>query len=348
MSGLSPGSPLFTVLIVAGGNRRAFVRQAVESVCEARRRLASHEVEVILVTDFVEQSLVAFAESVRVRWILSEGPVGAMLSDGTAEAKGAYIAFLDDDDLFTSSRLERARAVLQRHPGVGYYHTAYKMFASTGRVATIDHSRASAIDAVFVSSYPQNARLIRLLASSNEEQNLSSVIIERRVWERARKMLPRVVGATDTFGLFLALGSGCGVIFDDYVGTLVRRHPTNHSTSTRHHDVRLAMRQVISEMVATLNGSAETMELLVIRQARESILDATMGGPIDRKGILCAVNALRRARYELDISKNLGYLFLGGLCLIDSTIARVVGRPYIWLITGANFDFAEDSSSGGY
>ena len=104
--------PEFSVVIPAH-NRPEFLREAIESV----ERQTITDWEILVVDDGSEPQLeITDRERIRVvRHAASRGPAAARNS-GVAAARGANIAFLDDDDLFTPERLEIAREGLEHTP----------------------------------------------------------------------------------------------------------------------------------------------------------------------------------------------------------------------------------------
>jgi glycosyltransferase involved in cell wall biosynthesis len=107
-------SPLFSV-IVPTFNRGRFVSEAIASVLTQ----TVTDLECVVVDDASpDPTRLPDALDPRVRLVRREvngGPAAAR-NTGLAEARGRYVAFLDDDDLFTPDRLELALEGLQRAP----------------------------------------------------------------------------------------------------------------------------------------------------------------------------------------------------------------------------------------
>jgi glycosyltransferase involved in cell wall biosynthesis len=106
------GASLFSVIITTY-DRAEFLAQAVESV----RRQTVDSWECIIVDDAGPRSAQATNDP-RVRVVRRErnGGGGAARNTGVAEARGHFLTFLDDDDLFTPDRLEMAIEALDRAP----------------------------------------------------------------------------------------------------------------------------------------------------------------------------------------------------------------------------------------
>jgi glycosyltransferase involved in cell wall biosynthesis len=107
--------PLVSV-VVASYNGERFLRPALESVFAQ----AYEPREVILVDDGSEDATPAIAQSFPLRYLRQEnrGPSAAR-NLGIEAAAGAFVTFLDDDDLMPPGRLEVQAGYLFEHPETG-------------------------------------------------------------------------------------------------------------------------------------------------------------------------------------------------------------------------------------
>ncbi len=101
---MSVASPRFSVIVPTYGRAR-FLEQAVDSVFAQ----TVTDLECIVVDD-AGPTPVTLADDPRLRVIRrsENGGPAASRNTGLAEAKGEFVAFLDDDDLFTPDRLSIA------------------------------------------------------------------------------------------------------------------------------------------------------------------------------------------------------------------------------------------------
>lgn len=95
-------------VVIPTHNRRAWLRQTLRSVL----RQHYDDLEAIVVDDGSSddtEEMLAEVSDPRVRVIRHESPrgVGASRNHGAAEARGAWIAFVDDDDLWAPDKLAR-------------------------------------------------------------------------------------------------------------------------------------------------------------------------------------------------------------------------------------------------
>ncbi len=111
--GHGAGLPLFSVIIPTYG-RQQYLAQAIRSVLAQRVQ----DFECIVVDDASPEPVVIPVADPRIRLILrhQNGGPAAARNTGLEHALGRYIAFLDDDDLYTPERLSIAQQGLRQAP----------------------------------------------------------------------------------------------------------------------------------------------------------------------------------------------------------------------------------------
>lgn len=105
-------APLFSV-VIATHDRPAFLAEAIDSVLAQ----SIQDFEVIVVDD-ASALPVSLPDDPRLRVVrrdVAGGPAAAR-NEGVANSRGIYVAFLDDDDWYTTDRLKVALDGLQRAP----------------------------------------------------------------------------------------------------------------------------------------------------------------------------------------------------------------------------------------
>lgn len=105
---------VITVSVVIASNRdSAYLPEAVASV-----RQQSHPVEeIILVGDGAGQRLAERAQQLGIRYIAQPASgVSIARNRGTAAARGEFIAYLDDDDVWHPDRINLQLEALREHP----------------------------------------------------------------------------------------------------------------------------------------------------------------------------------------------------------------------------------------
>jgi len=123
---ISGVAPIVSVVIPVR-NRASLVRRALDSVfAQTLRRF-----EVIVVddgsTDDTPEVVAAYPQPVRLIRCAPTG-VSAARNLGIARARGEFVAFLDSDDWFEPTKLERQVGYFALHPDVGMVYTRYSVF----------------------------------------------------------------------------------------------------------------------------------------------------------------------------------------------------------------------------
>lgn len=120
-------------VIIPAYNALRFLPQTVESALAQTWR----DFELLVVDDGSTDQTGAWAAQhpdARVRLIQQvNAGAAAARNTGIAEAKGKYIAFLDADDLWEPTKLERQVACLSARAKVGLVHTAIRYIDESGR-----------------------------------------------------------------------------------------------------------------------------------------------------------------------------------------------------------------------
>ena len=109
-------------VIIPTYNRRAIVSEAIDSVLAQSLR----EFELILVddgsTDGTEEELLRLGNAIRVERIEHGGPAAAR-NRGVELARAPLIAFLDSDDLWAPTKIERQLVFMRENPGCAISQT---------------------------------------------------------------------------------------------------------------------------------------------------------------------------------------------------------------------------------
>jgi len=124
-------------VIIPVHNRLSMLREAIQSVLDQ----TYSDFEIIVVddgsTEPISSSLQIKHE--RIRHVRQEnaGPSAAR-NHGIDVAKGRYIAFLDSDDLFLPTKLEKQVKCMEEHPDIPLSHTSYQRInARTNQSETV-------------------------------------------------------------------------------------------------------------------------------------------------------------------------------------------------------------------
>lgn len=124
--------PSLVSVVIATHNQSRYLGYTIESVLGQTYRT----IEVIVVddgsTDATPEIAARFGERIRyVRQANTER--GAARNHGLKLASGEYIAFLDSDDIWLPSKLEKEVRFLERHPEVGLVYSDRDLIDADGR-----------------------------------------------------------------------------------------------------------------------------------------------------------------------------------------------------------------------
>ena len=120
-------------VVVPTYNRAEMIQEAIESVL--RQTAPVHEIIVVDdgSTDSTCELVGAYGDPV-VLLRHDHHSAAAARNRGLARATGDWIAFLDSDDVWTPTKLEKQLQYLDRHPQCGFVHTGYYEFGDHERV----------------------------------------------------------------------------------------------------------------------------------------------------------------------------------------------------------------------
>jgi hypothetical protein len=205
--------------VVTAQDRRAYLAEAVGSA------LASGASEVIVVRNF--RGPIEGAEG-RYRDVnCPDEETGVKEAAGAEVATGDVVAFLDDDDVWESSKVARIVELFGRDPNLVYYCHDQTPIDEGGRPVQPTHREWARKDPRLFASW--DGRNIRFLLDRIWPGNNSSTVV-RREWARAWLPALRQAGwSADSFWLVAALLSGRGIHLGTEPLTRLRLHQENMS-----------------------------------------------------------------------------------------------------------------------
>jgi glycosyltransferase involved in cell wall biosynthesis len=219
---VSTNQPLVSV-IMAAHNHEAFVAEALDSVLAQ----SYENVEIVAVDDASTDSTPRILEDYarrypgQVRVSLSEESIGPCRrrNEALAMARGELICWLDSDDIWLPSKVEKQVAVMEARPEVGLVYTAFEAFDSaTGATLpwgdtsprTGDHLVPLFVEGCFIGSL--------------------TIMFRRRVLDdRSIGLRDRDRSYGDDYQLHLVAALGWELTGIDEVLARYRRHPGNTS-----------------------------------------------------------------------------------------------------------------------
>ncbi|TAK50766.1 MAG: glycosyltransferase family 2 protein [Gammaproteobacteria bacterium] len=177
-------APLISVVIVFLDAAR-HLEAAIESV----RAQTWTDWELVLVDDGSTDAGTALArawaarEPQRIRYVEHAGHanlgISASRNAGVAAARGAWVAFLDADDLWLPERLERHAAVIDAEPGVRLVQSCLEYWHSWAGDGTADETELAPFGACRGRIEPPRALLLLLATRGATAPGICSVTIRR-------------------------------------------------------------------------------------------------------------------------------------------------------------------------
>ena len=230
MSGLPIQHPLISVIITCY-NRRNFLSKSIESVLS--QKTDRENIEIIVTKNFKDDLLDSIIKQNGIFSILENDiGIGLMIYNATKAARGEYICFLDDDDLFYDQKLNRAKQVIVSHPGLMYYHNAFNSIDDSGKELTdLRHKHPSSTVILDKNNPGPSIRNARKLSG---DVNMSSITLKRDLIVSNADRLIQITGLQDVFMFFLASATEGTMIIDSAVLTGYRIHSSeSHSDMTQ-------------------------------------------------------------------------------------------------------------------
>ena len=203
--------PLVSVIIPVY-NGTSYLRSALESVFAQTYR----PFEVIVVDDGSTDDSGEIAQSFpEVRYIhqANQG-VAVARNTGLKDARGEFVAFLDQDDLWLPEKLAAQMAFLQNHPEADYSLTQQRFFLEPGN------------------TLPSWFRK-ELLASPQTGWILGTLLVRRSVFEKVGDFGADYVTASDSDWFFRAKAAGLQPAVVPEVLLLKRIHGSNESGNAK-------------------------------------------------------------------------------------------------------------------
>lgn len=230
-------SPALTVVITTRDPRRLpFLVEAVRS-CSAQKAPAE-AYEIVVVTAYPLEREKLPSVPVPLTVVRDSGAwQGGRIRTGSRVARGTHLVLMDDDDLFEEGKIAHVLGLLQKEPGIVYYHNECVLVDPQGAPlpGTTFHQGTTRFKGPgYFGTYDEGRKreevgtLVRAFAFFNP----SSIVVARRLVEEGASLLEQVPTAPDLVLFFLALGQPGTLHMDPAVLTRYRIHPGNDSVLT--------------------------------------------------------------------------------------------------------------------
>ena len=294
-------------VVIPAWNAAEYLREAIESVLAQTYK----DIEIIVVddgsTDHTQQICAGFAPQVKYHYQPNDGTHGAgARARGILEAKGEWVALLDQDDRWFPKKIEKQLQALMECPGATVAFTGFHQIDSQGLVVSKPFSGAPSGD-VFHTLLTVNPYIP------------SSALLSRSVLDHCGLPITNL-GAAD-YDLWLRIARCSQILVVDECLTEYRIHETAFSANRRR--LVMAARQTLEQHKSQLHPNCLECQRsfrkgwsLISKFAARACLDeyhaAAKSGELShalgflREAIQLAPRQVFRPRQFLAVSKNLG------------------------------------------
>ena len=154
----------FVTVIMTTHNRAESLRKALDSVYAQEGASTQFEMEIIVVDDASTDATPGLLHPYPgVRYIRLETNRGASAARniGIKAGRGAYVAFLDDDDLWLPQKLRQQLSVLEAHPEVGVaYSPCVIRFPDQTQALSVSVDDDAPTGSIFATRCPLRTRVL--------------------------------------------------------------------------------------------------------------------------------------------------------------------------------------------
>lgn len=218
-------NPKISVIIIAH-LRRNFIKIAVESVI--KQSLPRDYYEIIVVKNFIDKGIDNFIESHGVINIYTDAQaLGDKCIKGIENSNGEIIVFLEDDDIFEFTKLEKVTEAFEvKH--LVYFHNSHHLIDLNGRI--IKASLFSELkNRITLKRDNADCKEVGRLLKQGSSFNLSSIAIKSDILLNHLSYLKGMNVAVDNFMFYVALATESYLRMDPLKLTFYRVHGENSS-----------------------------------------------------------------------------------------------------------------------
>jgi glycosyltransferase involved in cell wall biosynthesis len=202
-------------------NRLRFLRPAVESLFAQ----SFDDWELVIADDGSDQPTRRYLQAlnalprVQLVWLSHCGTPAIVRNAALRQARGSFVAFMDSDDLWMPTKLQRQIDVLRSRPRCRWSYTAFSQIDGSGATLAEEATRRWV---------PYEGSIFEPLTTGGVSIRTPSVLASRALILRAGGFDETLSSAED-YDLWLRLALESDIAIVDEPLVLVRRHDENHS-----------------------------------------------------------------------------------------------------------------------
>ena len=223
-------SDLCASIIITAYKPRPFIVDAMESVVKQD----ASNYEVILVTNYVDQWLMDYAHEKQIKIIHSEhSSQGSKIIEGFNASKGEIILLLEDDDLFSPSKVSEVVKTFEGNKDLYFYNNTSIFIDDTGTEIQPPHGLRKRIDNI---ERIKSFCLKRTITDTGKKWdkvgltgNLSAISVRKELIKENRETINESPLGMDVILYLLAVLSNRCVLIDNRRLSSFRFHDKNSS-----------------------------------------------------------------------------------------------------------------------
>jgi len=215
-------------------NRLAYLRPAVDSVLAQTLT----DWELIIADDGSDAQTLEYLRSlqdpprIRVLELPHSGNPSAVRNAALRMATGEYVAFLDSDDVWMPTKLQRQLESLRQHPDCPWGYTGYIRIDASGQVRSYPRTHARV---------PHKGAIFKELLEFEADVPTPAVLVERRIVERLGGF-DEQQWVHEDYDLWLRIALEHPIDLIDEPLIALRTHEEHYSGTDRSNDLRLPSR----------------------------------------------------------------------------------------------------------
>ena len=312
------GKPFISVVITAY-NRREYLKYAVKSVID--QTLDKGLYEMIVVKNFRDPEVDKLIESNRGRIIeAGDEPIGKYLVRGINESEGEVIAFLDDDDVYHSRKLERILKVFNEDETLDYYHHNVIPIDINGNIINFDVPNV--YERILIKNLNDALSALRKYDLCLGFYMSAISVRKELAMNFIRYVLPYAFYDPDIIVYLLALRYGRLLLHEPYILTFYRIHGRNVS-KVYGNDIKKAVKVHTLELLS-YNLLIKILNFNNLNNIKLSIINRITGNSYDnlltimtglkyyiiRQSLTTLLSGIKNASMNRVISSLLGIAYL--------------------------------------
>ncbi|EQB65326.1 MAG: cell wall biosynthesis glycosyltransferase [Thermoplasmatales archaeon E-plasma] len=201
---------LLSVVIIAH-DRKEFILEAIRSIED--QTADKSKFEVIVIKKFVDEKIDRVIDSFGFTNIFTEeNSLSMKIVEATQYCKSDFISFIEDDDLFTSNKIDDIFNIFLKYPNVSYIHNAYTTIDYDGNKRGFSLGLVPKSDIVVNIEKSTYHKIVKIL-KYNPDFNLSSITIRKSIIDETIEALSSIEYSIDVFMFLSALNSKNGLMY---------------------------------------------------------------------------------------------------------------------------------------